>query len=132
MHLLREAVSIQTFLASQSDPELRQLIQSRLAELLANGEYQLEELCYFVVIEPGDGLAALESQLGFSIEPDGIDGTVPIRSPEFVLLHAGWYEIVFVLGDDGFGVEVFVPDCSGVDIGLLEICASYAEQHITP
>ncbi len=34
--------------------------------------------------------------------------------------------MVFVLGDDGFGIDLFVPKLPGIDAQLLAFCETYA------
>lgn len=102
-----------------ADPELRQLIQQSADQLLGQfepSEYSLQELGFFIVVEPGDTINELDEQLGRSI----LDTT-----PEIVLEHPGWYQLVFIISDDGFGAEVFVPK-SGADPGLIALCRMYA------
>ena len=35
--------------------------------------------------------------------------------------------MVFILNDDGFGIEIFIPKTKGIDADLLAMCAMYAE-----
>lgn len=109
-----------------ADPELRRLIHQSADRLLSQfepGEYSLEELCFFIVVEPGDTVGEIDDRLGRSI----LD-----TRPELVLEHPDWYQLVFVLSDDGFGVEVFVPKTAGVEPDLLALCATYATPGIDP
>jgi len=46
--------------------------------------------------------------------------------------HAGCYEIVFVLSDDGYGAEVFAIKHPGVDQNLLAMYAAYAKAESMP
>jgi hypothetical protein len=36
------------------------------------------------------------------------------------------YALVFVLNDDGYGIEILVPKADGVDRELLAMCAQFA------
>ena len=95
MQVLRDEASI----AQLVDPNLRALIQARAETLLHEfDDMALHELVAFVVVEAGDSLQDLEGQLGCSPGP-----------AELIEEHAGYFEMVFVLSDDGFGVEVFIP-----------------------
>ena len=60
-------------------------------------------------------------------EPDARFGS-PAFAPSWELLeeHPRFYEIVYILSDDGFGVEVFVPKRADVPQELLAMCAAYA------
>ena len=127
MRVLRDRQSI----AAIVDPALRILIEQRVESLSEFDDCELHELVTFVVVEPGDSLEAIDSQLGFPILTNRFDG---IRfgesgfTPSFDILeeHAGYYEIVFVLSDDGFGVEIFIPKHPDVHPQLLALCAAYA------
>lgn len=115
MQVVRDPLSI----AELRDPEVRGLIQQRVDALLRDfGDYELHELVTFVVVEPDDSLGAIDEQLGFSI----------LSSPfELCEEHAGFYEMVFVLSDDGYGIEVFISKAVGVDPRLLAMCATHLE-----
>jgi hypothetical protein len=112
------------------NPKIRQLVQQRIADL--GGEsFDTNELGYFLVIEPGDTLDAVATQLGFSILSNRLtfirydqEGFTP--SFEFIEDFGYCYDMVFVISDDGYGIEVFVEQAIGVDTNLLAMCARYA------
>jgi hypothetical protein len=115
MQVLRDYESI----ASVPDLHLRALLEKCVASLTTDfDEYDLDELVTFIVIEPGDSLAEIDTALGF-----------PILTRPFELLvdHADWYELVFIVSDDGYGIEVFISKASGVDPRLLSMCARHVE-----
>lgn len=127
MLVLRNLASI----AQLTDPELRTLIEQRVHALSEFDDCMLSELVMFLVVEPGDPLGDLDAQLGFPVMGNRFDDARFGDSgfePSFELLeeHAGYYEIVFVLSDDGFGIEVFIPKHPGVPADLLAMCAAYA------
>lgn len=111
-----------------SHPELRFVLQQRFTMLSEDGP----DVCaYFILLEVGDSLAALNQQLGFSILHNRFDGKHcddPDFIPSWEILeeHASFYEMVFVLSDDGYGVEVFIPKAEGIDPALLALCRRYA------
>lgn len=117
--------------ASQiSDNAIRQLVAQRINDL--GGEaFDSAELGYFLVIEIGDTMEALETQLGFSIVANRITG---IRwdqlgftpSFEFIEDLGFCHDMVIVLSDSGYAVEVLMPRDQGVDVDLLAMCAKYA------
>jgi DNA-binding Xre family transcriptional regulator len=116
-------------IASITDPALRQLVQQRTDALVSDGD-TLEELCHFIVVEPGDSIEAIDAQLGFSILSNRWDGLRfgdPAFKPAWEILedHLNYFEVVFVLGDDGYGVEVFVPK-QGIAADLLAMLSLYA------
>jgi hypothetical protein len=102
------------------DPQLRRLLAARAQALLEEygGEYALRDLVTFVVLGPGDALESLDRQLGFSALAHPV---------ELVEEHPGHYELVFVVSDDGYGFEVFVPKHdNNIDPELLAFCAQRA------
>ena len=112
------------------DPAMRQLVTQRINDL--GGEaFDSAELGYFLVVEIGDTLEALETQLGFSILANRFTG---IRydqadftpSFEFIEDFSGCYDMVFILSDDGSGVEVFVPKAEVGPPDLLVMCRTFA------
>ena len=116
---------------SIADPALRALVQKTVADLSEDYPYDPDELGYFVIVEPGDRLETINAQIGFDILAnrwDGITFGQPGFSPSFELIdeHAGYYEVVFVMDDSGYGIEVFVPKAAGIDPDLLAMCAKYA------
>ena len=96
-----------------TDPELRHLI-SRVYDSVI--EFP-EILCFVLLVEAGDSIPTLDAQLGFSI----------LSTPRDILEeHAGYFEMLFVISDDGSGVEVFVPKTAGIAPDLLAMCAQFA------
>ena len=84
-----------------------------------------------IVVEPGDSVATLEEASGclilrnlFDEARYGDPGFTP--AAEALEEHAGCYELVFILSDDGYGIEIFVPKVDGVAPELLEMCATVA------
>ena len=73
------------------DQDLRKLFQERYLQLKSD-DYEIHELVHFWVVESVEDLLKL-----------------PLI-PECKEEHPGWIELVYVLLDDGFGLEVFVPE----------------------
>ena len=120
MLVIRDRPTIYAGTNALADPELRRLIHQSADQLMSQfepGEYSLEELGVFIVVESGDSIDAIDEQLGRSI----LD-----TRPELVLEHPGWYQLVFILSDDGYGVEVFVPKDSSIPPDLIALCRRYA------
>jgi hypothetical protein len=113
-----------------ADSELRTLVRKTIAALSPDGPYDPAVLGYFLIVEPDDTIAELDAQIGFSILANrwtGIRFDQPGYTQSFEVLdeHANWFEIVFIISDDGYGIEVFVPK-SGVASELLAMCERYA------
>ena len=117
--------------ASIADSELRTLVEKTIAALSEDYPYDPEEMGYFLIVEPGDSLATINAQIGFDIlvnKWSGIRFNQPGYTQSFEVLdeHAGYYEMVFIISDDGFSVEVFIPKVTGIDPALLAMCQRYA------
>jgi hypothetical protein len=113
-----------------ADPELRHLIEKTIRDLSPDGPYDPDELGYFLIVQLGDSLDAINEQIGFDIMVNrwtGIRFGDACFAPSFELVDEfpGWFEMVFILSDDGFGIEVFIP--KSIDIpNLLAMCQRYA------
>lgn len=107
-------------LDSPMDSVLRELLRQRWDQLLADtgGEYDLNDLAEFLVVEPHDAVTDIEAAAGYPL----------VTSPafEWVADHGGWYEAVTILSDDGFGIVLFVPDSEDVNRSLLALLRDLA------
>jgi hypothetical protein len=114
-----------------ANPEVRALAAQRFTMLSEEESFDPDVMGFFIVVEPGDELSAINEQLGFDVlanrftgirfDQDGFH-----RSFEVLEEHRTCFEIVFVLSDDGYGVEVFVPKAEGIHPDLLAMCSTYA------
>ena len=128
MQILCDSPSIQAALDTQA--ELTRLITEYVERLSDYDGYELGQLVQLVVMARSDTVIELEAALGFSIRVNRFDGCrygEPdfLPSWEFIEAHRYWYEVVYVLGDDGFGIVIFVP--KDADAELIEML-----QHYTP
>lgn len=112
------------------NPELQTLIHRRIEEVAEYVDH-FSDLVYFVAVEGGDSIKAIDMALGFPVLANRFDG-VPFGDPDFLpswevlAEHSGWYELVHVLSDDGAGVVVFISKDAGVPADLLAMCRRYA------
>jgi hypothetical protein len=126
MHVIRTDSDLEAL----ENPELQALIRQRIAD---TAEYvdHFSELVYFVIVEAGDDITDVDASLGFTVMANRFDG---IRfgqvgfmpSWDVMAEHAGWFELVYVLSDDGNGVTVFVSRTQGTPPELLVMCRAYA------
>lgn len=100
MHTITSSAAMAAFLAQPLDPTLRRILTERVAQLAEYDAYDLGELARFSIVERCDTLEAIEAALGFSPF---------VCTPEGVTAHGGWFEAVFVLSDDGFGLVLLIP-----------------------
>ena len=113
-----------------SDPAIRKLVQQRIDDL-GGDKFDAAVLGYFLVIEPGDSLNTINTQIGFNILANRFTG---IRydevgytpSFEFIEEFPACFEIVIILDDSGYGVDIFISKGSGVDPDLLAMCQRFA------
>ena len=115
-----------------SDAAIRTLVQKRIDDL-GGDQFNTTELGYFLIVEPGDSLDTINTQIGFNILANrftGIRWDQPGFTPsfEFVEEFSACYEMVFILDDSGYGVDVFVSKGTGVAPDLLAMCQQYAVQ----
>ena len=90
------------------------LILRAHAERLEEFEDQpLNELSEFILTEPADRISELEIKLGRALYPPPW---------EYVEYTDGWYELVLVTSDDGYGSVVLVEDRPDGNQALLDYC----------
>jgi hypothetical protein len=120
MHILRHAPEVSAFIQTYPDQAVTTLIQQRLNDLLQDDDLTMEELVFFVLVDPGETIPQLVEALGTDLQ------TVD-ESPlwEFIEEHSTCYEFVLVLSQDGFGAEVFISK-TGIDADLLALCQMHA------
>lgn len=131
MHVLRGADSTYAFLGLNLNPELNRLIEQRIHELSDFMDVALEDLLCIVVLEESDPASVLDRQLGFSVLSNRFDG-IQFGSPDFLpswdelSTHSEWFELLYVLNDDGFGTVIFIPKILPGVPELLAMCAAYS------
>lgn len=125
---LRTAAAVKSTIALLADNQLRALLTERLQQLTnAWEDIDLSDLTHFLIIQPGDTTGDAEHELGWSLLVKAADGArfgQPDFTPswEWIEDHAGWFEAVFIISDDGFGVSLFVQDHPDTDPELLALC----------
>ncbi len=125
---LRDSAAVDRALASDIDPELRALIERRAGQLREYCADDIGELVHFLIVEAGDTIEAVQAELGFSPLVNFVDGArygQPGWTPswESVERHSSWFELVFVLSDDGFGWVLFLSAAAGTAGDLAQACA---------
>lgn len=114
-----------------ADQSIRELVSQRFLDIAADDEYDDEIHGYFIVLEAGDSVAALEAESGCPILRNH-RGTIRYGEPgyipcfEMIEEHATCFEMVFVLNDGGNGIVIFIPKDSGIDPELMLLCQTYA------
>ena len=129
MQILCDSPLIQEALATQT--ELTRLITGYVERLSDYEGYELGQLVQFIVMASSDTVIELEAALGFSVSINRFTGcrygdTDFLPSWEVIEAHRYWYEVVYVLGDDGFGIVIFVP--KDADAELIEMLQHYTSE----
>lgn len=119
-------------LASPLDPLLDHLLRLRVEQLTGYEGYALDDLAVFIIVEPGDTLAAVEAELRISLTVNLVDGARwpdPDFCPnwEWCEDHGALFELTFILDDSGYGHVLFVLKDDGIDTALLSICAAFTD-----
>ena len=130
MITIRDSQSMEFALSCPLDPLLKQLLLKRLDMLSEFSDFDLSELAHFVIVEPGDTLATIEAELGFSPFVNFVAGARypdPAYTPswEWLIDHGLWFELVFALSDGGFGINLLIPNRSDVNAMLLALLKEY-------
>jgi hypothetical protein len=110
MNIIRTWEELAKALASPHHPAVHQILTDTRDRLEEFNDQPLSELCTILLLQPPDTLAALEQALGFPFEP---------TQAEYISRTDGWWELVFVTGDDGFGFVVLIEDRPDADRALL-------------
>ncbi len=132
MLTINDGGSLSRALSTSIDPRLKQLLRNRVQQLDVE---DLSTVARFIVVQPGDGLDALETALGFSILQNQTDGHRfgdPEFSPswEWLADHGHCFEIVFIMTDDGFAHVVLIENSPGADPDLLRLCRMYVTDQV--
>lgn len=127
MQAYRTPASIRTAADTHPDPELRHILNARIHSLTAFDDP--DDLLQVLVLEPGEGAVDLECSIGLTICHSSSTKAAfaePLFYPawEVIEAHDHWFEMTFVLSDDGAGVVVLVPGTADAD--LLAMCRRYA------
>ena len=113
-----------------SNTAIRELVRQRINHL-GGFAFDATELGYFLVVETGDTLEAINAQLGFDILCNRM---TCVRydhadfAPSFELIEElpSCYDMVVIYSDDGFGVELLITKEEVIDPDLLAMCQRYA------
>ena len=114
---------------------LKLLIDLRLKRLLIERRDQLggkiADIARIVIVQPGDDLRALETELGFSVFQNPADGTrfgEPDFTPgwEWLAYHGFCFEMVFIFDDSGFAHVVIIQNSPMQNRLLRALCLTYA------
>jgi hypothetical protein len=103
--------------ANIADAAIRQMILQRINAIASDGPYDATQHGYFLVVESGDTLQAINKQVGFDL----------LAKPyEILEEYSDCYDLLYIICDDGFGVELLIPKNVDIDPDLLLMCQRHA------
>lgn len=113
-----------------TNPAIRDLVMQRI-RVLGGDAFDADALGNMVLMEQGDTVASIEALECVNMLANrhtgksfGDDGYTPAF--EFIEEFPSCYDMVFVLDDSGYGVEIFVPKDIDIPPELLAMCRQYA------
>ncbi|QDK33998.1 hypothetical protein [Sphingomonas sp. IC081] len=125
MFIIRTHEEMSDTMAILEGNEVHTLLEAHLDRLAEYDGFGLEDLAMFAIAMPGDTLDSINEEFGRSLIDS--NGTF-IQPPEIIQRHTDWFEIAFILSDDGFGLVLFVPIDSSTDARLMAATeAAFAE-----
>ncbi|QDK34015.1 hypothetical protein [Sphingomonas sp. IC081] len=125
MIVIRTYAALSDVSAVLEGNEVHALLEAHRERLAEYADFDLTDLAMFAIVMPGDTSEEIEEHLGRSL----IDSTGTfINPPEIIQRHTDWFELAFILSDDGFGLVLFVPIDSATDARLMAATeAAFAE-----
>ena len=118
MIVIRTAEEMARALDSPFNPTLKQRLQGHWDRLSEWADYELSELAVFLIVQPGDTLEQAETAFGQPLVRDSKFCFLP----ELIDQHGGWFEVTFILSDDGFGLILLVQIDPHADNELIAAC----------
>ncbi len=118
MRVIRCAVEATTI----TDPDISNLIHRRIEAIADDIQYDAELHGYFVVLEAGDTLEAINEQVGFDV----------LAKPVEILEDCGaFWSMLYIVDDSGYGIELFIPKTGGIDPRLLAMLEAFSNKQGT-
>ena len=132
MITIYDSADMAQILSGPIDLDLKAILLERLALLAEFSEWDLADLAHFIIVEPGDSIEAIESELGINPLVNIVDDARypdPAFEPsfEFCIARIGYFDLTFALCDSGLAIVLLVPDQDGIEPVLLELCRAYAK-----
>lgn len=116
MLIIRTYAALSDASALLEGNEVHALLEAHRERLAEYADFDLTDLAMFAIVMPGDTLDSIEDDLGRAL----IDRTGNFIDPaEIIQRHTDWFEVAFILSDDGFGLVLFVPIDSATDARLM-------------
>lgn len=129
MQCIQTWAELSALLEQEPDPHLARFLTLRRRQLEEFGEPS--DLGCFYIAQPGDRLTDIERAVDFPIASSIIDGVRfpdPAYTPgwEWIERHPTFWEVPFVLSDDGSGFILIILDRPGIDAELRDLMTAFA------
>lgn len=115
MNIIRTSEAMARALDSPLDPELHELLGAYWASLEEFGEELFAEV---LIVEAGDTLERVEQAYGSRLVANG-QFTFTV---ELIAQHDHWFDVVWIISDDGFGLVLLVEIDPATDARLIAAC----------
>ena len=127
MIIFNEIETIKQF----SQIELRQHMLEVISKITEGTTYDPSIYGQFALVEAGDSIAEIEAKTGCQImhglsKDSQYGGSEFQPSFEWLVEHPSFYEAVFIISDDGFGIDLLIPKALGICAELLAMCGEFA------
>ena len=100
-----------------SDPAIRQMILQRIDAIASDEPFDSKLHGYFVFVEGDETLQAINKQVDFDL----------LAKPyEILEEYPSAYDLLYIVCDDGLGVELLIPKNVDIDPNLLLMCQPHA------
>ena len=111
--------------------ELRNHMLETISKITDGAFYDPSIYGHFVLVEVGDYIGEIEAMTGchlmHGLSQNSQYGDADYQpSFEWLVEHPIFYEAVFIISDDGYGIDLLIPKALGIDPDLLAMCAKYA------
>lgn len=114
MQVIRSAIEADTI----TEASIRNLIKQRIEGIADDGPFDSAVHGYFVVVQAGDTVEAINTQIGFDL----------LSRPVEVLEDCGTcWDLLYIIDDSGYGIELAIPKSVGIP-ELLAMCQRYADK----
>jgi hypothetical protein len=100
-----------------ADIAIHRLILERIQGIADDIPFDSHVHGFFVIVEAGDTLEAINANLGFDLLT---------RQVEIAQDCGTCWDLLLIMDDSGFGIELFLHKVDGMSVELLEFCRRYA------
>lgn len=111
--------------------EFRRHILETINKITDGAIYEPNLYGQFAIVEVGDVIEEIEVRTGCQVMHNKLNnsryGDAGFETTfEWLVEHSSFYEAVYIISDDGFGIDLLIPKAPGIDSELLAMCLKYA------